>query len=225
MTFEELQSEIISMRFTEAQRGFVKNWINNRYQLIWAAEDWRFKTNVRYTTPIANPGQFQLTSLPTDISKVRALHYEKSPVSPALPAISPREFAERYEQSDTIIGEPEAYTVRFGTGSGSIGPEIWVGPTPASLYEFVLYYDRRLAKKRSVSIVAGPMEQDDDEPLWPTEWHHILVPAAMALGLKLEQDPGWADVQDDFMTQLQQMREELFPDDGGAGLVYRRELW
>ena len=223
MTFKDIQDEVIALRFNSAQRPYVKNWINNRYQMIWAAEDWRFKCNILSTSPNAVAGQPNLDGLPTDLGTVRELWYRKQGESMAQKvfAVSPGQFSDMYENT-TLVGEPEAYTIR----NDGLGPQVWVGPTPASTYQFNLYYDRRFARLSGGGVnTPGPMEADSDEPLWPVEWHHILVPAAMSLGLKLSQDPGWAEVQDDFLTQLQQMRGDLLPDSGGAGLVYHRELW
>ena len=43
VTFDEISSEVIRIRFKQGQRDSVKRWVNIRYQTVWAYADWPWK--------------------------------------------------------------------------------------------------------------------------------------------------------------------------------------
>jgi hypothetical protein len=214
MTFEEIQDEIIAIRFRESQRTSVKHWINLRYQMIWAIADWPFKfmgpVNLTVTSGDATP------TLPSDFHRpIDILDDAGFPLS----WLEAKDFDRAYEgytlQGVTAI--PDSFKW--------VDDVITLYPTPDANYTFRLTYERRITHNHLGSTpTVGLMSDDSDTPLWDAEHHYLLVPAALSLGLRLENDPTYPAVEEDFQSALQLMREHYLPSAAPGGhLQYGRD--
>ena len=114
----------------------------------------------------------------------------------------------------------EAFDSYFrGSGTGSPGSWKWengvltLGPTPDAATTLQLTYDRAIAHRNAAGlIVDGSMEADQDTPIWDNrEFDYILVPGAIATGLKEENDPTWRDLEEEFQFGNQDMLEYYLP--------------
>lgn len=196
-----MQDEVIAIRFREGQRDSVKSWINMRSQLIWAVADWPFKrmgpVDLTVTTSDATP------TLPADFHRPHRIYDDSG-----LPVVWMDE--DSFNASfmggivDGITGPPDSFKW--------VDDVITLYPTPDTSYTYKLVYDRRHSYLDSgTTPTAGLMSGDTDTPLWDAEHHYMLVHGAMATGLRLENDPTYPAVEEEFQSALQLMREHYLP--------------
>jgi hypothetical protein len=110
---------------------------------------------------------------------------------------------------------PTFYTV--------LNEKVYIGPSSFSgtLY---LSYDRRMCHYNAVGgITAGPMIEIGDYPLYPVEYHYMLAVGGMASGLKVQNDPTWDSLEQEFQQMLGTMREDLLPPDLYGSNQYGRD--
>jgi len=67
------------------------------------------------------------------------------------------------------------------------------------------------------------MNSDNDTPVFDEAYHPLLVIGATATGLKMENDPTWGALEQEFDAGLQAMVEELCPPDHATTLQYGRD--
>lgn len=214
MTFRELQDEVLTLRFKEGRRPSSKLWINTRYGDIWSAADWPFKhvspSNVAVTTGNANP------VLPAGFRRAHRIYDQYgNPLSEMLP----QDFddAYRYYAVNNVTGQPTDFKVVNGV--------LTLGPTPNVTATFTVAYERGPVHYNGSSVeTALPMTADSDTPIWDSSYHYILVFGAMSMGLRLENDPSWPAVEDEFRNELSGMMNELLPPDRGETTQFGRDL-
>ena len=56
------------------------------------------------------------------------------------------------------------------------------------------------------------MVADTDYPVFPSEYHYLLVLGATATGLKMENDPTWTALEDEYREILMTMQQDLSAD-------------
>jgi hypothetical protein len=103
--------------------------------------------------------------------------------------------------------------------------KIEFAPTPDGGYGFSVSYRRRLSHLDSTgAVVAGPLREDDDEPIWGTDdaYDGYLIAGAKADGAALNGDPTSA-LADQVATGVlgALMNEEAGPT--GAPVQYARD--
>lgn len=177
MTRLQIKDELVNLRWntSSVKVAQIYNWIAQAEIAVWNAADWVFKrvpaTNLTVTSGAATE--------PSDFDKaIRLWNSDGQPLS----YLQPNEFEDLYSVGATSpTGTGEAYTV--------INRQIIVGPSNSGTYK--LSYQRRYSHLADggPSVATGPMNSDNDTPLWDSEHHYILVPWAMRIGELLEDDP------------------------------------
>jgi hypothetical protein len=201
VTFAQIYTELTDLRWnTQATKlAQVKRWVNQAEIAVWNAAPWIFK-RVPPVSAAVTAGINSLT-MPADFGKVHRLYdYLGDPVT----YYAPDEFYLRNEDDQVADrrGEPTEYTV--------VNRTIYLAPIPQTSRSFKLTYRRRYAHYNNVaSVIAGVMSVDTDTPLWDSEFHYILVPWAMILGQKLEQDPTGDALRQERDEMLARMISEL----------------
>ena len=209
MSFLELQNEVITFRFREAQRGSVKRWLNQRYAWVWAQATWPFKLEAPSALTLAAGSWTAPFATATDV--LRPLNVYNDNGDP-LRYLTPPEFQRLYEDT-TGTGRPEDYTVINGA--------IFLGPLTDSDYTFTASYERMVSKLNSVGVMQpGLLSADDDYPVYDAGFHYMLVMGAIATGLKMVNDPTWEAIEDEYRAMVLVMQQELLPADRGETIQF-----
>lgn len=214
MTFKEIQDEVIELRFNEARRASVKHWINLRYQAIWAYTDWPWRrqgpSDLTIVSGSANP------TLPSDFLRPVAIYDD---LGNELTQLEADEFDAdyRYADANNLTGRPETFKW--------VNDVITLGMTPGSDYIFGLTYERKTSYlSAGTTPTVGLMTGDSDQPIFDSAYHYILVSGAVATGLRMENDPTFPAVEDDYMGQLRSMQDYYLPSAAATGhLQYGRD--
>lgn len=214
MTFKQIQDEIINIRFKESQRESVKHWINVRYQGVWGFADWPWKRQgpVDIQVTAASPN----TSIPTGFLRPIQLFDD---AGNELLWMEPDEFDRNYAnaQANGVTGAPDSFKW--------VDDVLTLGLTPQSDATFSLTYERKLVHLQGGTVpTVGAMSEDSDVPIWEDVYHYILVMGAMATGLRLENDPTYPQMEEEFDGLLSSMRDHYLPTASpGSHLQYGRE--
>ena len=205
MNFDDLQDELINLRFGEGRRGSIRHWINLRYQQVNSMTTWPWsypqvdeKTSVdgAVTTTIQNISQvFNVT----DDWELSYIPYEKAR----------REFL----TANPDTGAPTHWTVEQ-VAEGDAGRRIVLCPVPDGERTV-----RVTGKSRPAQLTEGT-----DIPVWPTHWHYVLVLGATATGLKAENDPTWEALEMEFNSLVAAMKDELLPAHQPEPMQYGRDM-
>lgn len=199
MTFAEIQDEVITARFNAGQRASVKRWINYRYSWVWGHAEWPFK-KVGPTSLTVTSGSQNVTE-PSDIARVIRLYTD---LGEPVRELEPERFDLAYSYH-TYTARPTDYKVVNG--------QIVLGPTPDANYTYKLAYEKALTE----------LSADSDTPAFPSRYHYLLVMGAIATGLKLENDPTWQPLEQEFVEAVGAMSEDLLPPDRAGNTQYGRD--
>lgn len=193
MTFQEIYTEVINLRFNGNNAASAKHWVNQAYAEAWFAQDWTFAwatANVAITS-----GSSALGSLPSDFGNTSYLWSE---TGTPIKYLTPQQFYKTfYGATDT--GYPLFYTVVNGS--------ISLGPTPnysSSAYQLVY--------RRAFTTLVN----DSDVPLLPAEYHYMLVHGGLRYGLATVNDFTYAMQAEMFNELLASMGNQYLSDHGGT---------
>lgn len=207
MTFKQLQDEVIGFRFNETQRESVKRWLNIRVSRIWTMADWPW-SRVDMASLTINAGD-NTPTLPSDLKTPIQMLDE---LGDEVCELEASEFDYMYRYSQINGNQSRPCHFKFTNGV------LTLGMTPVSSTSFSLSYrrkiyhlDLRYSVDGSPAVVVGPMSADSDTPPWDSDWHQLLVPGAMAYGLKLENDPTWEPLEQEFQNGVQDLMEFYLP--------------
>jgi hypothetical protein len=210
MQFIDMVNEIINFRFNSTQDLYVKRWLNLREQQVWAQAEWPWKKLTDVTMQI-DSGDSAL-DLPIAVRRVINVYDQ---TGQRLTWIPPDEFSNLYRGS-TLTGVPSVYTLSSN--------QIILAPTASGNLSFSIDYERGIFHYDSTGTkVNGAMTDASDYPAWDDAWHWILVPGAMATGLKMENDPTYEPLEQEFLTGLDAMKEDLLPPSHASTLQYGRD--
>lgn len=202
MTYDEIVTHVIQARFKEGQREKVQRWVQRRYSLVWVMADWPWRrvgpTAVAVTASDSTP------PMPSDIHRPMAVYNERGEL---LVAMTAEAFDARYltQIVEGTLGTPEAWKWEDGV--------LTLAPTPQASGTFQLTYERRIAHRSSTDVLTdGVMDADTDLPVWSNRsFDYLLVPGAIATGLKEENDPTWRDLEEESRGIIDEMREFYLP--------------
>lgn len=201
MNFGELQNEVIEFRFGEHRRHSVRMWINMRYTEVNAMNDWPWTVPLQSTVTVSS-GE---GALPT--GAVRLLEVYDPAAALRLEYMPYEDLHALYFDSDPDTGDPERYSVKAPA-------TLVVAPTPGGDFTLdVTYQDRPIM-----------LEDDNDEPAWPEEYHYALVMGACATGLKLENDPTFEPLEGEFYAMVNAMKTEMVPAHIAENRQYGRDM-
>lgn len=207
MLFSDIYGEVIDARFTASQTNKVKHWINLREAQIWAAAEWPWKI-VSHLPLAVETGVFTPT-LPAEIQTPLAVFDDKGN---SLTYLTESDFDNEFvpTQVTSTTGRPSHYKWNNGF--------LTLGVTPDRDYSFSLSYYRRMSHYAYGPVfVPGPMTIDSDFPPFGDEWHEILVIGAISTGLKIENDPTWVPLEQEFGLMLSNMADYYLPAVAVAG--------
>lgn len=209
-----MQDECIALRFKESQRESIKRWINMRYHFLWATAEWPWK----------RVGPVDLSVLTGDTTPVLPTGFTRpykvfNDFGQPLDWLSPDDFDDRYMEvlANGTTNRPDAFKWVNNT--------ITLGPTPDADYTFKLSYERSMTFMfNGVSEASGDMVNPNDEPIWDEAFHYVLVPGAIATGLRLENDPTFQPLEEEFAVHVQAMKDHYLPTQSPQGnLQYGRD--
>lgn len=184
MTFREITDAVLLNLFDESQRADAKGWVNHRYGWLLALEEWSFLNDTGAGTVTA--GSQTVTALPADMGVVIGVWGADGR---QLKAYSDwRAFMARYNSGLGSTGTPEAFTM--------IGTTMLVGPTPTAGETLLVAYE----------LEGAALSADGDVPIIPALFHLALVHGGRAEGMKLQHNPTWRDVEQDFLASIEAMR-------------------
>lgn len=208
MTFAQLITEVTTGtdRFTTAQANSAARWVQFSYGQVWTSENWSFRQGV-VTNCTTTPNTVTLGGTPADIGAVSGIWTDEGN---RLIYLVSDDFFNLYTDG-TVTGTPYHYTVINGV--------VYLGPTPnASSSAYRLTYEKAPTQ----------LTDDTDIPSLPSEYHYLLVPGALAIGLALFNDFTFQFMRETYLTGLASMRADYLTDIYGeiqqAG-AYRPELW
>lgn len=208
----EMTSTVIG-RFTTNESTFLYRWLNQRYAWIWAQQDWPWK---RVYGSLTITSGDETPTMPTDYGgRILTIWNTKGF---ELLYLEPQEWILGY--SNTLTGKPEAWTIIDGV--------LYLGPTPNANETYPYLYEMHPKVKDSGGTVQDRIfasATSTDEPIWEEYYHHMLIPGALASGLKQANDPTWPDLEQQFMQEYSAMVEALLPPDRGENIQFEREVW
>jgi hypothetical protein len=205
--FSEIYDDVITARFKATQTTQIKRWINLREAQIWAAAEWPWK--IVGPTALVVTAADNTPALPADIDRPTAVYDDNGY---RLSYLIQTEFDDAFlpSQIASTSGRPSAFKWNNGV--------LTLGVVPSPGYSFTLTYLRKLCHYASGAVItSGPMTADTDYPIFDTEWHEILVIGAIATGLKLENDPTWQSLEQEFALMLSNMADHYLPAVAVAG--------
>jgi hypothetical protein len=210
MTFADMVNEVIAFRFNSTQDIYVKRWLNLREQEIWSAAEWPWKKMIGVQLTIDQNDNY--LDLPGTVRRVENVYDESGAPLAWFP---PDEFARR-NRGNTVPGHPAEYTLS--------GNQIQVAPVADNNYGFTIDYERGIWHFNQAGVrIDGPMTEDTDYPAWDQAYYWILVPGAMATGLRMENDPTFQPLENEFVAILDVMREDLMPPSHASTLQYGKD--
>lgn len=201
-----LVTAILGRRFPSSQTGNARRWLDTAYADVWAAgktleEGWPFEYVSRASLTIAAGNG--TPTMPAAFSDVRGLWDAQGN---ELEQLNPQDFEDLFAQTLAVAttGTPTSFAV--------INRQITLAPVPSGGATFKLSYRRRLAHREVdlTTVTAGPMDEDDDYPLWD-DHHALLIPRAQAIGLLELNDPTWQQQQAEYERQLDRMIDDYRP--------------
>jgi hypothetical protein len=199
LTFSTIYNEVADVRFSRDANKItqIKRWVNAAELELWNKADWVFKRVPAASLAIVAGNR--LPAMPADYGKTRSLIDNNGE---PLNYMDPQEFDDAYA-ADTSSGPPSDFTV--------VNRQIYVGPTPSASVTFKHGYRRRYAHLDNASaVVAGVMSVDTDKPIWDIEHHFVLVPLAIVIGARMENDPAPQVYKDAADELIEAMRSDLF---------------
>lgn len=214
MTFEDIQDEVISLRFKESQRESVKRWINMRYHFLWGVADWPWKrmgpVDLALLGGDANP------ALPDDFDRPLAIYDDAGMQLDWMP---PDDFDHDYLYIQINGGTSKPESFKW------VNDVITLAPTPDQNYTYKLIYERGMAYlANGTTPTSGQLTSAGDEPIWAEPYHYVLVFGAVASGLRAENDPTFDQMEEEYATFLQSMKDHYLPTMSPVGnLQYGRD--
>ncbi len=209
MTFADIYDEVITARFKSAQTPQIKRWINLRESQIWAAAEWPWK--ITAPTVITVDDEMTIFStLPEDFQTPLAVYDD---LGNKLRYMIQSEFDATYQSVAINDVTGRATDFKFQDGTLTFGPAL------DAAYDFSFSYYRKPIHfdEDRANYVVGPMTEDTDEPIFDTEWHEIMTIGAISTGLKIENDPTWQSLEQEFGIMLAGMVDHYLPSVATAG--------
>ncbi len=207
MTFADIFNEVISARFKTSQTPSIKRWINLREAQIWASAEWPWK--LVGPTALAVAIGVDTPTVPSDIDRPSAIYDDQGSRMRYLTQTDFDDFYRAYTINSSR-GRSDAFKWNNGV--------LTLGPVPDATYSYTMAYLRRICHYDNTdALTDGPMVDDDDYPVYDVEWHEILTIGAIATGLKVENDPTWNSLEQEFGVMLTQMVEHYLPTVAVAG--------
>ena len=189
MTFGELITEVSTGlgRFTTAQSTTqAPHWIQLAYGQLWGMEDWSFRQGVS-TTVTATASTQQASNLPSDFGAVRGFW---NAAGDRLKYLDADAFYDLYAAT-TTTGTPAHYSV--------INATVKLGPTPnVTAATYTMTYEKAPTQ---LTLTA-------DVPTIPSEYHYLLVPGALCIGLALYSDFTSDMAKELWLTGIESMRKD-----------------
>jgi hypothetical protein len=173
MDFKDLQDQVLSRGYGEADRTRVKAWLNEAAEDLNRERRWSFNETRWTVATVAGTNTISLASLspslqyfssivPNDLNGIPLSYVEYDNTNPDQP----------FRNYSTLRGLPQ-YVTRVSDAT------LYVYPIPDAVYNYVIN-----GYKRHVQLVA-----DGDTPALPQEHRHVLIHGALKKAAERDKDP------------------------------------
>lgn len=207
LNLEQIRKEMRQQRFGPNMDTSLLYWINLREGQIWSDSEWPFKRLMREAVTAENG----YVGVPDQFWKAANL---EAADGTTLGFLLPEEYELMYPIGSDAAGAAAHFTI--------LNSQVLLGPAVSGT--FYLSYDKRVCHYDNTGfLVSGPMFEADDYPPYPVEYHYMLVVGAMASGLKVQNDPTWDALEQEFQQMLGTMREDLLPPDQYRNAQFGRD--
>jgi hypothetical protein len=212
VNFKELQDAVLEDRFDEEKREACKHWINAWEGRVWNATDWAIKGAPEVAVALSGgTGEFGLPAGLAYFSQTLQMLDDQGNL---LDFVTPDRFTELYDpylHGGAGAGRTDVWTMSFDPVA-NLG-SFQVAPAPAGSITYYLQgWNLPLHRATASTIAPGMMLNDLDRPWWVDGYEYFLVPGAMSLGLKLENDPTWPPLEAEAQAGLQALVDLLDPE-------------
>jgi|SRR5215467_5025473 len=215
MIFSDMQKEVISFRFNNNLQGSVRRWLNLRYAQLWGSAAWPWRNAVLVSDQIVT-GSGQGV-WPADLQ--RAISVQNTTDGSPVEYMGPKEFFLSYVANNSSGAPVNNYTVLNSDVPTAMTLVPFFAPDLAGT-SLTIVYERKLGHYEGGVYKVGPMVNDSDVPAWPDEWCYLIVAAAMATGLKMENDDSFPALEQEVQQGLQLMAASLLPGDVAVNQQY-----
>jgi hypothetical protein len=212
VTFKDIVDLVLEERFAEEKRDNAKHWVNVWEGKVWNATDWAAKDAPDLSLPLSGgSGKFGLPPGMGIFSQALQMLDEHGMM---LEYVPPDRFAELYDPyllQGAGSGPAEVWTMYYDSVAGA--GQFQVAPAPAGNLSYRLQgWNLPIHRSTPTTSAPGMMVADGDMPWWVDGYEFFLVPGAISLGLKLENDPTWPPLEAEANTGLQTLVDLLNPE-------------
>jgi hypothetical protein len=179
VTRAELRASVTRQAFDGNDAAEINRWLNQADAALWISEEWKWRYGTTHVTVTADSAA--VTVVPDDFDIPLGMWRNTGERLTYLP---PEDFFDVFwEANTTETGTPWAYTIT--------NEALEVGPAAAETsVNYLLYYQSAYGHMDDgTDFSVGPMDADDDTPVFPEELHYILVYWARMIGKALRADP------------------------------------
>lgn len=179
MTYRSIVDLVLKDLLDEGRRADAKEYVNHRYWWLWTLHEWTFVYADAAVTVTAASNT--LGAVPSNVrTPIALLWWDGTP----LLWLEPAEFFELYH-GDTGTGAPRHWT--------RVADSYFVGPKSSETRaDLKFLYEQEFAA----------LVNDEHVPLLPAGAHFGLVHGGRAEAMKLQHNPTWQDVENDFLQTI-----------------------
>lgn len=223
MNYGEAVDAVMSDRWPDHKRPDVQRWVRGRHAFIYLSFDWPFRRFGPLQVEAAG-GVYHDLSLESSALRAATVRGITDENGDSLQFMDRRRFEELFA-GETDAGKPWAYTVyEEQADPKGFRKRIYWGPRNDAARTLNISFTLRLAHlDADGALVDGNFTTDTDRPLWPEDFDELLILGAAAMGMKLESDPSWRPLQDDFDRLLAVMQGDVVGEAGGGNVQYARD--
>lgn len=205
--------EVQRLRFTAQSSISIERWVFAAYAEMWHAADWPWKFTEIPLTVTADSDEAVLGA-GGDVDPQNSYgQYNTAAVNRVvdvwdadgvrLTYVRPREYNAMFLGS-TDTGAPSVWTDKWesdNVASPFTVTIVSLGPIPSESATFTA----------RVELQPPNPDPDDRSPSIPAEWQYALTYGAMAIGLRLENDPTWSSVRQMFLEAIMSLANAKLP--------------
>lgn len=215
MTRDDIKNEIINLRFNSStvKAAQVEKWISQAEIWVWNQANWPFKRAPATAVTVTNG----VATAPSDMDAALELYAPTGNGGYQLIYLPPDDFEKNFlAPSPVPAGTADFYTVR--TSANGV-KQILAGPSQSGSFQ-IAYKRKYCHLADGATLTAGVMNSANDTPIWDSEHHYVLVPTAMLLGMKLENDPTAEELRPQRDEMILSMREDLLQFNRGEVRIW-----
>jgi len=188
MDLQTLRNRLIGRGMASSLEAHLNTWLNEAYEEIWQAYDWKFKLTTGSIAYSSGTAVYASSGIGSDLGKIEFMHDSTN-----------NRQLERVNILKLIEGDPDlATTGTYPTKYAEVGTNIRVWPTPSASGTLTVYYQK----------VPTALVNDADTPSLPTRWHNLIVDLAYVKGLMYDDDNRMGTALAIYQAGLKNMKKE-----------------